>query len=128
MICRLLVIHVISVFLVFLMDPSYDCEGSSLFCPEDNNSIMSFDDDGHDNDGEAKYQHGHHQSQSLLVDFLMDFPLQTDECLGLMIESECQHMPREDYMVRLQSGMLDSSLRRGAIDWIWKVGIFAFPN
>lgn len=106
------------------MAPSYDCEGSSLFCSEDNNSIMGFDDDHHEtdvDDGETKYQHGHHQSQSLLVDFLVDFPVQTDECLGLMIENESQHMPRDDYMMRLQSGVLDSSLRRAAIDWIWKV-------
>ncbi|KAJ8625063.1 hypothetical protein MRB53_033593 [Persea americana] len=102
----------------------YDCEGSSLFCSEDNNSIMGFDDNHHETDvvdGETKYQHGHNQRQSLLVDFLVDFPIQTDECLGLMIENESQHMPRDDYMMKLQSGVLDSSLRRAAIDWIWKV-------
>lgn len=102
---------------------SYDCVGSSLLCPEDNNSIMGFDGEDDVEEGvlEGKYQHGYHQRQCLLVDYLMGFPRQTDECLALMVERECQHLPKADYMSRLQNGALDLSRRRDAVDWIWKV-------
>ncbi|XP_058096994.1 cyclin-D3-1-like isoform X2 [Magnolia sinica] len=103
------------------MAPSYDCVGSSLLCPEDNNSILGFDDDGEvDVDG-GEDGHGYHQKQWFLGDFLTGFPLQTDECLGLMVERECQHLPREDYLERLKSGVVGLSPRRDAVDWIRKV-------
>ncbi|KAL5992630.1 hypothetical protein ACLOJK_013549 [Asimina triloba] len=105
------------------MAPSYDCVASSLLCPEDNNSIMSFGDDGvgegFEGNGES---HVNDKEQSFWGDSLMGFPLQSEEWLGSMMERECQFLPREDYVERLQSGALDLSARRDAVDWIGKVG------
>ncbi|RWW77690.1 hypothetical protein BHE74_00014126 [Ensete ventricosum] len=54
-------------------------------------------------------------------DLLVDFLLLSDECIGLLVEKEPEHMPRDDYAERLRSGALDLSIRRDAIDWIWRV-------
>ncbi|XP_058087992.1 cyclin-D4-2-like isoform X2 [Magnolia sinica] len=105
------------------MAPSYDCVASSLLCPEDNNSIMGFGDDGVGEGVEGHtYHHGHDKEDIFWGDSLMGFPLQSEEWLGLMVERECQHLPRGDYVERLQSGVLDLSARRDAVDWIGKVG------
>ncbi|XP_058087984.1 cyclin-D2-2-like isoform X1 [Magnolia sinica] len=104
------------------MAPSYDCVASSLLCPEDNNSIMGFGDDGVGEGVEGHtYHHGHDKEDIFWGDSLMGFPLQSEEWLGLMVERECQHLPRGDYVERLQSGVLDLSARRDAVDWIGKV-------
>ncbi|KAF8377345.1 hypothetical protein HHK36_030722 [Tetracentron sinense] len=110
------------------MAPSFDYTASSLLCAEDNNSIMCFDDGDYgtvDEFGDAwKHQNrrSHNQNQSFNGgDFLTGFPLQSDECLVLMVERECEHLPRDGYLKRLRSGDLDLGVRRVAVDWIWKV-------
>ncbi|KAG6386669.1 hypothetical protein SASPL_151838 [Salvia splendens] len=47
-------------------------------------------------------------------------PLLTEECVDWMVERETQHLPRNDYLMRLRSGELDLSLRREALDWMIK--------
>ncbi|GAU49979.1 hypothetical protein TSUD_238020 [Trifolium subterraneum] len=37
-----------------------------------------------------------------------------------MVDKEKDHLPRDDYLMRLRSGDLDLSVRREALDWIWK--------
>ena len=105
------------------MGLSYDSASSVLLCAEDNNNILCFEDEveGEDGHGWAPQQQ---QRSGLCGDFLMGFLLQTDECLGLMVKREAEHLPREDYGKRLITGALDMSIRRDAIDWIWKVFIF----
>ncbi|KAF8397564.1 hypothetical protein HHK36_016484 [Tetracentron sinense] len=90
---------------------------------------MCFDDGDYgtvDEFGDAwKHQNrrSHNQNQSFNGgDFLTGFPLQSEECLGLMVERECEHLPRDDYLKRLRSGDLDLGVRRVAVDWIWKEG------
>ncbi|KAF8411389.1 hypothetical protein HHK36_003938 [Tetracentron sinense] len=110
------------------MAPSFDCTASSLLCAEDNNSLMCFDDGDYgavDEFGHA-WQHqnhrAHYQNQTFNGgDLLTGFPLQSEECLGLMVERECEHLPRNDYLKRLRSGELDLGVRREAVDWIRKV-------
>ncbi|XP_043713750.1 cyclin-D3-1-like [Telopea speciosissima] len=111
------------------MAPSFDCSTSNLLCAEDNNSIMSFAD-GCDgflsfSGGNAWLTQNHrtlNQNQSFHGgEFSIGFPLQTEECLSLMVDKECQHLPRDDYLKRLQSGELDLGIRRKAVDWIRKV-------
>lgn len=50
------------------------------------------------------------------------FLILSDETVGLMVEKEKEHLPRDDYLKRLSSGDLDLSVRKEALDWIWKVG------
>ena len=106
------------------MGLSYDSASSILLCAEDNNSILCFEDEveGENGHGWAQQQ----QRSGLYGDFLMGFPLQTDECLDLMVKREAEHLPRDDYGKRLITGALDISIRRDAIDWIWKVRVFSF--
>ncbi|XP_077213183.1 cyclin-D3-1-like isoform X2 [Tasmannia lanceolata] len=102
--------------------PSFDC--AALLCAEDNTSVMGFDDEV-DEAMDDTQQHHHHdgsnQNHGFLGDFLMGFPLQSDECLRMLIERESYHVPKEGYLMRLQSGVLDLSVRRDAVDWIGKV-------
>ncbi|KAI4389814.1 hypothetical protein MLD38_001996 [Melastoma candidum] len=48
-------------------------------------------------------------------------PVQGEEFLGLLLEKQCQHLPRSDYLGRLRNGDLDSAARKDAVDWIGKV-------
>lgn len=115
------------------MGVRFDCASSILLCAEDNSSILDSDDENggvDDNNGQlglSKKAEG--KSGGLICgqrcDFygglLMGFPLQSDESLNLMIERECEFLPRADYAKRLIDGELDVSVRRDAIDWISKV-------
>lgn len=51
----------------------------------------------------------------------MGFPIQSEDCIGLLLVREAEHLPGGDYAARLMSGELDSSVRMDAIDWINKV-------
>ncbi|KAJ8504353.1 hypothetical protein OPV22_005239 [Ensete ventricosum] len=103
------------------MSRSYDRASSILLCAEDGDSILGFDD--------VEEQGGHRPrwgSEPKRFDFYGDLPvdstLQSEERLGWLVEREQGHLPREDYGQRLRSGALDLSLRRDAIDWMWKEG------
>ncbi|XP_073117453.1 cyclin-D4-1-like isoform X2 [Elaeis guineensis] len=108
------------------MGVTYDYASSNLLCAEDNSSILEFDDGEEDGfDGEAEgHKHGWipEQRSDFYGDFLKSFPLQSEECIVLLVEKELEHMPRKDYAKRLQNGDLDISVRRDAIDWIGKEG------
>ncbi|EOA21164.1 hypothetical protein CARUB_v10001512mg [Capsella rubella] len=52
--------------------------------------------------------------------FQMGFPPESEDIILEMIEKERQHSPRDDYLKRLRNGDLDLTLRRQALDWIWK--------
>lgn len=54
------------------------------------------------------------------------FPIQSDESLRLLIKKEKEHLPKNDYLMRLRSGELELSVRKEAIDWIMKVGFLIF--
>lgn len=61
------------------------------------------------------------QRSDFYGDLLKSFPLQSEECIALLVEKELEHIPGEDYVERLLNGDLDISVRRDAIDWIGKV-------
>ncbi|KAI5401041.1 hypothetical protein KIW84_065760 [Lathyrus oleraceus] len=48
------------------------------------------------------------------------FVAQNEEIMRVMVEKEIEHLPREDYLMRWRSGDLEVSVRREALDWIWK--------
>ena len=108
------------------MAPSFDCTVSSLLCAEDNNSIFD-DNDCYDatvEELEATWHHGNHQIQNQNSGWWL--PMQSEECLVLMVEKECQHLPSGDYLKRLRNGDLGLGARKEAVDWIAKVGSFLF--
>lgn len=124
------------------MAPSYDCSASSiLLCAEDNNSILGFDED-EEEDAETEvtsffldldgnrttYRVSCAKRRSAFHgDFLDNFPLQSDECLALLMKRESDHLPLEGYYDRLIDGSMELSIRATAIDWIWKVGSLRSP-
>ena len=109
------------------MAPSFDCAASILLCAEDNSSVLGFDDDvDGEEDGRGFGWVSGVKSPHFYGDFLMDFPVLSDERLGSLVERETEYMPREDYAERLRSGALDLAIRTDAIDWILKVGLFFF--
>lgn len=93
------------------MAPSYEMAASILLCAEDSSSILCFDEE------EASWK----RSGWPCGDAAMDFPVPSEECVARLVETEAEHMPREDYAERLRGGGLDLRLRVDAIDWIWKV-------
>ncbi|KAL0912404.1 hypothetical protein M5K25_018374 [Dendrobium thyrsiflorum] len=97
-----------------------DCASSILLCAEDNSSILTF---GEEEEVERHCPDWSFQPKScdFYVCFFMDFPLLSDECLGLLIKREVEHLPRDDYAKRLMSGCMEFSIRRDAIDLILKV-------
>ena len=109
------------------MAPSFDYAVSSLLCGEDN-SI--FDDNDYGvvvEEFEATWHHLGHRSRNQDRGFgggggSDGVPLQSDECLALMVEKECQYLPGGDYLKKLLSGDLDLGARKQAVDWIGKVG------
>lgn len=105
------------------MAPSFDCAVSSLLCAEDNNI---FDDNDYgvvEEELEDAWVHRNHRNHGQDWSFGggNGLPLQSDECLVLMVEKECQHLPAADYLKRLRSGDLDLGARRQTVDWIGKV-------
>lgn len=104
----------------------YECASSTLLCLEDNKSILGFDvflhDDRGDDGSRDEEEEDDDDDYGGGFDF-MNFPLQSDQCLALMVSQESHHLPRDDYSSRLLTGSLDISLRREAIDWIGKVCI-----
>ncbi|XP_059631270.1 cyclin-D2-1-like [Cornus florida] len=111
------------------MAPSFDCAVLSLLCAEDNSSI--FDDDDVANgslgeDFEPTWNHRNHRMSNQNQGFdggesLNGLPVQTDECLALMVRRECEHLPSGDYLNRLRNGDLDLGARMEVVDWIFKV-------
>lgn len=115
------------------MAPSMDCAVSSLLCAEDNSSIFCNEDDdvgfgfveevvGEDIWYPRIHRNGQENRKLFNGDeFYTGVPLQSDECLVLMIEKECEHMPAVDYLERLRNGDLDIGARDEILDWIAKV-------
>ncbi|CAA7395794.1 unnamed protein product [Spirodela intermedia] len=96
----------------------YDCASAILLCAEDNRSILGLDDE----DGCGLPPGRRRRRRSAVGGGApAGFHLQTEECLAMLVLREHHHLPREDYATRLQTGALDLSLRRDAIDWICKV-------
>lgn len=89
---------------------SFDCPHPDLLCDEETNDLC-FDDPL------LHLQPSDHQSTGGLESQEM---LLTDESLVWMVEREKEHLPRNDYLNRLRTGDLDLSLRKEALDWIFK--------
>ncbi|KAF8020524.1 hypothetical protein BT93_G1062 [Corymbia citriodora subsp. variegata] len=105
------------------MAPSFDCAVSSLLCVEDNTSVFGDNDgDGAVEEGleatwhrRGRHQDGCFEGREELV------PMQSEECLAVLLEKECRHLPGFGYLNRLRNGDLDVAVRAEAIDWMGKV-------
>lgn len=99
---------------------------SLLFCEEDNSSFLD-DDSGCDGcfdsviefDERLRNERGFIVGSEILLWGLL--PVQSEECLEVMIDKEKDYVVGVDYVVRLKSGDLDLSERSCAVDWIVKV-------
>ncbi|KAK1406717.1 hypothetical protein QVD17_38325 [Tagetes erecta] len=102
---------------------------SSLLCSEESDSICyDGNDDDHgivDNDGLWGYgiNTNFHKNQCFVknLETECDLPVQSDACLGLLIEKECQQFVGFDYLVKIRNGKLDLGARQQAVEWIRKV-------
>lgn len=120
------------------MAPSYECSASILLCAEDNNSILDFDEEEEEtevtsfgfqdlDENRIKSRGFSGKRSAFHGDFLDNFPLQSEECMALLVKKETEHLPLEGYYERLLVGSLELSIRATAIDWIWKVGFAFYP-
>ncbi|KRH69654.1 hypothetical protein GLYMA_02G040500v4 [Glycine max] len=94
-----------------------------LLCSE--NSSTCFDDDGLECDAAdgSNSRISHHEGGGGSELLLACFVAQSEEAVRAMVEREKEHLPRDDYLMRLRSGGLDLDLlgvRKEALDWIWK--------
>ncbi|XP_076890527.1 cyclin-D4-1-like [Bidens hawaiensis] len=102
-----------------------NCLLSNLLCAEDNNSICYDDDeDGHGDQNNVD-DIVVNKNQCFIKNLetecsVLDLPVQSDECLGLLIEKECQQFVGFDYLEKLRNGKLDLVARQQVVDWIMK--------
>ncbi|XP_052188569.1 cyclin-D4-2-like [Diospyros lotus] len=105
------------------MAPSFDCAVSSLLCAED--IFCDEVDFGAVEEGFEPSWNQMENNQNQNFDgeelLLRGLPMQSDECLALMVKRESEHLPASDYLNRLRTGALDLGARREAIEWIGKV-------
>lgn len=110
-----------------MTDTSFDCVNSNLLLCEENTDTC-FDDEFGLLSSPSFFQQKKKQHQQQTNDnrseCLMSLPLQSEDRIRTMVEKESEHLPREDYLHRLRTGDLNLSIRREALDWIWKVWSF----
>ncbi|KAL0461407.1 UNVERIFIED_CONTAM: Cyclin-D2-1 [Sesamum latifolium] len=105
---------------------SFDCgaaadllcdEETKGLCFDDGDLVEPFNDQSHQTNGEKgmSFSNGRSDSEPLIL-----LPCLSEECIGWMVEREREHLPADDYLKRLRSGELDMSLRREALDWMFK--------
>lgn len=104
---------------------------SSLLCAEDDTSIFGDNDCYFGGSGEvgefgSTWDHSLYRNtnQNRVFNGVGEdgLPLQSEECVVLMVEKEQQHLPNAGYLKRLQGGDLDPAARNEAVDFIRKVG------
>ncbi|KAL9160763.1 hypothetical protein ABFS82_08G221900 [Erythranthe guttata] len=104
---------------------SFDCAETTtdLLCNEETKGFCFFDEDEGNSDvlvekGVIFNNGGGSPSDSKTASFRL--PLLGEECIRWMVEREREHLPRDDYVSRFRCGQLDFSLRRQALDWMFK--------
>ncbi|KAE8704068.1 Cyclin-D4-1 [Hibiscus syriacus] len=121
------------------IEENLDCSASNLLCSETTNSC--FDEDL---DFDAVNEFGvspacaHHLKNQIFNKqyhfFINDrstslmgcsgFAIQSDDTIKEMVEKEVEHLPEDDYLKRLKTGDVDLSVRRQALDWVWKASAY----
>ncbi|KAL6526403.1 hypothetical protein OROHE_015412 [Orobanche hederae] len=105
---------------------SFDCGATDLLCTEETKSLCFFDDGDLDQlepfDDQIHQANGEKGSGGSGSEPSILLPCLSEDCIGWMVERESEHLPRDDYLMRLRIGELDASLRGDALDWIIKGG------
>jgi len=111
------------------MEGSIDPATSSLLCLENNDMCFDdFDCNVADESPSLDHKNLNFNNQYLIKDnhhgseHLLDFSVQSDETVLGLVGREKENLPQDGYLKRLLSGDLDLSVRKEALDWIWKVG------
>ncbi|KAH7851219.1 hypothetical protein Vadar_008739 [Vaccinium darrowii] len=108
-----------------MADSSFDWTDASLLCDETIDFCFDDLDSVTDDDLESVTDHSVTDNQNLGVtdddksESLVDLPMLSEEVFSVMVESEKEYLPKEDYLKRLRNGGL-GAVRKEAIDWIWK--------
>ncbi|XVF61535.1 hypothetical protein PTKIN_Ptkin08bG0137300 [Pterospermum kingtungense] len=118
------------------MEENFDCSDSNLLCSENTSSCFDGDLDSNamNEFGVSPACHQQHLENQIFNQqdpFFMNnistsskgcsaFAIQSEDRIREMVEKEMEHLPRNDYLKRLRSGDLDLSVRREALEWIWK--------
>ncbi|XP_009614641.1 cyclin-D4-1 isoform X1 [Nicotiana tabacum] len=104
-----------------MADNIYDCVASNLLCTEtkslcfdDLDSLTISQQNIETNSKDLSFSNG------IRSEPLIDLPSLSEECLSFMVQREMEFLPKDDYLERLRSGDLDLSVRKEALDWIWK--------
>ncbi|KAF3678907.1 putative 6-phosphofructokinase 5, chloroplastic-like [Capsicum annuum] len=101
---------------------SYDFVGVDLLCTEAESCVFDdFDslDIGEKNDEITSKDLSFIENGSG-SDGLIDLPILSEERFSFMVKKEIDFLPKDDYLKRLRSGDLFLSVRKEAVDWIWK--------
>ncbi|XVF15279.1 hypothetical protein REPUB_Repub09cG0137300 [Reevesia pubescens] len=117
------------------MAENLDCSASNLLCSENTSSCFDGDLDFNAMNefwvSPACHRYFKNQILNQQDPFFINnrstslmgsssFAIQSDDRIKEMVEREMEHLPKDDYLKRLRSGDLDLSVRREALDWIWK--------
>ncbi|KAH1239033.1 Cyclin-D4-1 [Glycine soja] len=109
------------------MEGSIDPATSSLLCLENNDMCFDdFDCNVADESPSLDHKNLNFNNQYLIKDnhhgseHLLDFSVQSDETVLGLVGREKENLPQDGYLKRLLSGDLDLSVRKEALDWIWK--------
>ncbi|KAJ0751576.1 putative cyclin domain-containing protein [Helianthus annuus] len=89
---------------------------SNLLCSEGSESVC-YDD----NDDQNIYKNQCFIKNLETECDVLDFPVQSDACLSLLVEKECEQFVGFDYLEKIRNGKLDLVARQQAVDWIRKV-------
>ncbi|KAL3630492.1 hypothetical protein CASFOL_023476 [Castilleja foliolosa] len=102
---------------------AFDCGATDLLCDEETQNLCLFDDGDivEPSDDQSPQTNGEKGVNGGSVSGpLISLPCLSEDCVGWMVERESEHLPRDDYLMRLRTGELDMGLRREALDWMVK--------
>ncbi|CAK9255004.1 unnamed protein product [Sphagnum jensenii] len=107
------------------MAPSVDCIAASLYCAEEDvSSGCAWDHDDDDEEGMSKRTVELHRRLTDSMEapvVLLDFPVEDDEAISMLMHKEARSMPEADYLGTFLSHHLHVEARQNAIRWMLKV-------
>ncbi len=107
------------------MAPSVDCIAASLYCAEEDvSSGSAWDHDDDDEEGKSKRTVELHRRLTDSMEapvVLLDFPVEDDDAISMLMHKEARSMPEADYSGTFLSHHLHAEARQNAIRWMLKV-------
>ncbi|KAH9575838.1 hypothetical protein CY35_01G132200 [Sphagnum magellanicum] len=101
------------------MAPSIDCI-ASLYCAEDV-SGSAWDDEEEEDNKNREEMEGVQRSIHVQPVVFLDFPVEDEEAISMLMQKEACYMPEADYSGRYESNDLNAAARQDAINWMLKV-------